>query len=92
ILDLGRENRLFTKAQKLALVERDGGCARCGLPPHMTKAHHLKWWKRDAGPTDLSNGVLLCESCHHRIHDNGWDIRIDNPPGDHAGTGDTADT
>ena len=92
ILDLGRENRLFTRAQKLALVERDGGCARCGLPPHMTKAHHLKWWKRDAGPTDLSNGVLLCESCHHRIHDNGWDIRIDNPPRDRAGTGDTAGT
>ena len=21
--------------------------------------------------------MLLCESCHHRIHDNDWDIRID---------------
>ena len=91
ILDLGRERRLFTKAQKLALIERDGGCARCGLPPHMTKVHHINWWKRDTGPTDLSNGVLLCESCHHRIHDNGWDIRIDNPPGNHAGTTQPAD-
>lgn len=81
ILDFGRERRLFTKAQKLALVERDGGCAMCGLPPHMTKVHHIDWWKRDTGPTDLNNGTLLCESCHHRIHDNGWDIRIDNPPG-----------
>jgi 5-methylcytosine-specific restriction protein A len=80
ILDWGRERRLFTPAQKLALVERDGGCARCGLPPHMTRAHHLRWWKRDSGPTDLSNGILLCESCHHRIHDNGWEIRIDTPP------------
>ena len=77
ILDWGREKRLFTKAQKLALVERDGGCAMCGLPPGMTKVHHLNWWARDAGPTDLSNGVLLCESCHHRIHDNGWEIRIE---------------
>lgn len=77
ILDWGREKRLFTRAQRLALVERDGGCAMCGLPPQMTKAHHLRWWKRDTGPTDLDNGVLLCESCHHRIHDNGWDIRID---------------
>jgi len=92
ILDLGRERRLFTRAQKLALTERDGGCARCGLPPHMTKVHHLRWWKRDTGPTDLSNGVLLCESCHHRIHDNGWDIRIDNPPGNHADTSDTTGT
>ncbi|WP_258132479.1 HNH endonuclease signature motif containing protein [Microbacterium sp. MYb72] len=77
ILDWGREKRLFTRAQRLALVERDGGCAMCGLPPGMTKAHHIRWWRRDRGPTDLSNGVLLCESCHHRIHDNGWEIRID---------------
>jgi hypothetical protein len=77
ILDWGREKRLFTRAQRLALVERDGGCVMCGLPPQMTKAHHLRWWQRDHGPTDLNNGVLLCESCHHRIHDNGWEIRID---------------
>lgn len=83
ILDWGREKRLFTRAQKLALAERDGGCAGCGLPPGMTKAHHIRWWARDAGPTDLDNGVLLCDSCHHRVHDNGWEIRID-------GTGVTA--
>ncbi len=77
ILDWGREKRLFTRSQRLALVERDGGCAMCGLPPGMTRAHHIRWWTRDRGPTDLANGVLLCESCHHRIHDNGWDIRID---------------
>ena len=77
ILDWGREKRLFTRGQRLALVERDGGCAMCGLPPEMTKAHHVRWWQRDAGPTDLSNGVLLCETCHHRIHDNDWEIRID---------------
>ena len=29
-LDLGRATRLFTKAQRLALGERDGGCASCG--------------------------------------------------------------
>jgi len=77
VLDWGREKRLFTRSQRLALVERDGGCAMCGLPPEMTKAHHIRWWSRDRGPTDLSNGVLLCETCHHRVHDNGWEIRID---------------
>ncbi|MCE0508487.1 HNH endonuclease [Microbacterium sp. KKR3/1] len=77
VLDWGRERRLFTRSQRLALVERDGGCAMCGLPPDMTKAHHIRWWSRDRGPTDLSNGVLLCETCHHRVHDNGWEIRID---------------
>lgn len=77
ILDWGRRRRLFTPAQKMALVERDGGCAMCGAPPGWTKTHHIRWWSRDAGPTDLSNGVLLCESCHHRVHDNGWEIRVD---------------
>lgn len=87
VLDWGREKRLFTRSQRLALVERDGGCAMCGLPPEMTKAHHIRWWRRDHGPTDLSNGVLLCETCHHRIHDNGWEIRIGEGSGAGAGAG-----
>lgn len=77
VLDWGRRRRLFTVSQKLALVERDGGCAFCGAPPGFTVAHHLRWWKRDHGPTDLDNGILLCTACHHRIHDDGWEIRID---------------
>ncbi|WP_251439284.1 HNH endonuclease signature motif containing protein [Microbacterium sp. USTB-Y] len=77
VLDWGRKQRFFTAAQRTALAERDGGCAFCGLPPGMTKAHHIEWWARDHGGTDLENGVLLCETCHHLIHDNGWDIRIE---------------
>ena len=77
VLDCGRRLRFFTTAQRLALAERDGGCAMCGLPPSMTRAHHIRWWRRDAGPTNLENGILLCESCHHRIHDNDWEIRIE---------------
>ncbi|MFS2279556.1 DUF222 domain-containing protein [Microbacterium sp. OR21] len=85
ILDWGREKRLFTRAQKLALVDRDGGCAMCGLPPNMTEVHHIDWWNRDTGPTDLNNGILLCSTCHHRIHDNAWEIRIENTD-THSGT------
>ena len=76
VLDLGRSRRLFTRAQRLALVERDGGCAHCHAPPSWTEAHHIRWWDRDAGPTDLDNGVLLCSACHHRVHRDGWDIRV----------------
>lgn len=79
ILDLGRSKRLFTTAQRLALGERDGGCAFCGAPPGHAVAHHIRWWTRDAGPTDLRNGILLCTACHHRIHDDGWDIQVDGP-------------
>jgi hypothetical protein len=77
ILDWGRRKRLFTNAQRWALVERDGGCVGCGAPPGWCQAHHLRWWSAHDGETDLGNGVLLCGSCHHRIHDNGYEIRID---------------
>jgi hypothetical protein len=77
ILDWGRARRLFSVAQKLASGERDGGCAGCGLPASMTIMHHIEWWWRDHGPTDLANGVLLCVGCHHRVHDEGWDIRVE---------------
>jgi hypothetical protein len=76
-LDLGRSARLFTRAQRLALGERDGGCASCGQNVGYVEAHHIRWWERDAGPTDLSNGVLLCGFCHHSVHRDGWEIRAD---------------
>ena len=79
ILDWGRAKRLFSPAQKLALAERDGGCVSCGAPPAWCHGHHIRWWDRDNGPTDLANGVLLCTGCHHRLHSDGWEIRVDGP-------------
>jgi Domain of unknown function (DUF222) len=78
VLDLGRDKRLFTKAQRLALAERDGGCAHpdCNRPIAFTQAHHIRWWTRHTGPTDLDNGVLLCSYHHHLLHDDGWGIFI----------------
>jgi hypothetical protein len=77
-LDLGRAQRLFSPKQKLALAERDGGCAWAGCPhpPSYTEAHHLRWWDQQRGATDLDNGILLCSHHHHRIHDNGWTIEM----------------
>ena len=78
VLDLGRSNRLFSRAQRLALAERDGGCAvaNCHKPPSFAEAHHIRWWTHDAGPTDLENGILLCSRHHHSIHQGGWDVMI----------------
>jgi len=76
ILDLGRGTRPFNYHQRIALIERDGGCAFCGAPPGYTQAHHIRWWARDCGPTDLNNGLLLCSTCHHRIHRDDWQINI----------------
>ncbi len=75
VLDLGRTKRMFTRAQRLALVERDGGCAKCHAPPEHCEAHHIRWWE-NGGLTDLSNGVMLCTRCHHDIHRQGWEIQV----------------
>jgi len=75
VLDLGRTKRMFTRVQRLALVERDGGCAKCHAPPEHCEAHHIRWWE-NGGPTDLGNGVMLCTRCHHDIHRQGWEILV----------------
>jgi len=78
VLDFGLGKRLFTKAQKLAAIERDGGCATagCNRPPSYTEGHHIRWFKAHDGPTNMGNIVMLCSACHHRIHREGWDILV----------------
>ncbi|WP_291380196.1 HNH endonuclease signature motif containing protein [Demequina sp.] len=75
VLDQGRNVRMFTKAQRLALLERDGGCAKCHAPSEHCEAHHIIWWEH-GGRSDLSNGVMLCTRCHHDIHRQHWGIKI----------------
>jgi hypothetical protein len=75
-LDVGRARRLFSPVQRLAIAERDGGCAKCGAPVARCDVHHIRWWSRGGG-TDVGNGVLLCVGCHHRLHDHGWDVHVD---------------
>jgi hypothetical protein len=75
-LNVGREQRLFTAAQRIALAARDGGCrwTGCDRPPSWTEAHHIRHWKRDHGRTDIADGVLLCRHHHMLLHNNGWEI------------------
>ena len=82
VLDLGHRRRLFTRAQKLALYERDGGCIEgCNRPAVYLDGHHIEWWSKDHGATDLGNGVLTCGKVHRLIHNHGWEIHtIDGQP------------
>jgi hypothetical protein len=75
-LNLGREERTFSPAQRLALAARDGGCiwGDCDRPPSRTEAHHLEQWARDHGSTDIRLGVLLCPPHHLLLHNQGWQI------------------
>lgn len=80
-LDLGREQRFFTRAQRRALAARDGGCRfpGCGRPPSWTEAHHIRFWARDGGNTDIAEGILLCRYHHLLLHNNHWDIDHNGP-------------
>jgi hypothetical protein len=70
VLDLGRSQRLYTRAQRRALSIRDGQCRaeHCHVPAPWCEAHHLHPWSQ-GGHTDLDDGVLLCSHHHHRAHD-----------------------
>ena len=72
-LDLGRAQRLFSPAQRKALLLRDKTCRAegCDIPGTWAEAHHLVPWS-SAGRTDLANALLLCSHHHHRAHDAGY--------------------
>jgi hypothetical protein len=75
-LNLGREQRLFSPAQRLAMAARDGGCmwTKCDRPASWTEAHHINEWLRDHGNTDVADGILLCRHHHMLLHNHGWRI------------------
>ena len=56
-LRLGRKQRLATADQWIAASIRDRGCVvpGCDRPAAWCQAHHLHWWERDGGLTDLEN-------------------------------------
>ncbi|TBN56272.1 HNH endonuclease [Glaciihabitans arcticus] len=75
-LDVGREQRRFTRKQRVALAARDGGCMwpGCDRPASWTEAHHIDHWKDDHGATDINDGILLCTFDHLTLHNNTWKI------------------
>ncbi|MGM7668148.1 HNH endonuclease signature motif containing protein [Microbacterium sp. A93] len=77
-LDVGREQRLFTTKQRIALAVRDGGCRwkGCDRPASYCESHHIDHWV-DGGCTDLDRGILLCRFHHLQLHNGGWSISRD---------------
>jgi len=74
---LGRAARDASAGQRIALAARDGGCVNCAAPAEGGEPHHIEWYSR-GGPTDIDNLALLCERCHHLIHDDGWQLHRHN--------------
>lgn len=70
-LHVGRALRFGTRAQRRALMLRDGHCAfpACGRVRRL-KVHHIVPWT-EGGPTDLANLMLLCQHHHTMVHEAG---------------------
>ena len=99
-LAVGRRKRRATKAQRRALLRRDGGCARPGCPETRIErlhAHHMRHWLY-GGRTDLANLVLLCDADHGLVHQHDLVLSrqkgrliVLTPDGEHIwGTADAA--
>lgn len=93
-LRLGRRTRQWSTAQRRAILVRDRGrCRFPGCTRRVADVHHIRWWER-GGPTDVSNGMLVCPRHHTMLH-SGYDaegdadgpVRFLRPGGTEVGTG-----
>ena len=87
-LDVGRELRLFSRKQRIAIAARDGGCVwpGCSSPISQCEFHHIDHWWEHHGRTDVDDGVPLCRNCHLRLHNQGWRIARERDPDTGADT------
>ncbi len=99
VLDVGRAERLYTRALRRAVIARDRHCSYpgCFQPPTLSEVHHVRHWAAHGGETSVANGVLLCWHHHdvvhsrflrlHRDHTRGrWDFtEADGAPIPHPG-------
>ncbi|HUE07896.1 MAG TPA: DUF222 domain-containing protein [Acidimicrobiales bacterium] len=74
----GRARRDPSPAQRRELWRRDRHCRFPGCANAIfVNPHHIRWWKRDRGRTDLDNLALLCEHHHHLVHSKSWRLSGD---------------
>lgn len=81
VLELGRGVRRFDRRFFAALIAagwRTCAWPGCGMPLRWSELHHLRWWQRDGGRTELANCGPYCRAHHLYIHDH--DVRITRRP------------
>ncbi|GEN79648.1 HNH endonuclease signature motif containing protein [Actinotalea fermentans] len=90
-LDLGRTRRQYTAGQRRAVTVRDAGCfwPGCGTPTRWCEVHHLVWWDRDGGETDVVDGALACSFHHHELHRLDLAVTRYTVPGAACGPGES---
>ena len=69
VIDVGREQRLFTEPQAKGIIARDRHCQfpGCDAKPNWCQFHHTIWWSRD-GKSNIGDGILLCWAHHTMVH------------------------
>ncbi len=69
VLDVGRKTRVWTPAQRRAIVARDRHCQApgCRARPRHCDIHHLEHWA-DGGETSVEKGKLFCRPHHVEEH------------------------
>jgi hypothetical protein len=79
---LGRQVRLASKAQLMALILRDKHCVLCGADHARCRAHHtMPWSAPGKGKTNIDELVLVCDSCHNMVHDTKQTMYRDRTSG-----------
>jgi 5-methylcytosine-specific restriction endonuclease McrA len=75
VLELGRQVRLATPAQRRSVIARDQGCIwpHCKRPPSMCEVHHIVPWQH-GGESNVDNLALLCGIHHTHVH-KGWNLQ-----------------
>lgn len=69
ILDVGRKTRVWSPAQRRAIIARDRHCQGpgCRAKPRHCDIHHVDHWA-NGGTTSVDRGTLYCRPCHTREH------------------------
>jgi hypothetical protein len=69
VLDVGRKTRVWTNAQRRAIIARDRHCQGpgCRAKPRHCDIHHQDHWA-NGGTTTVDKGKLLCRPCHTQEH------------------------
>lgn len=68
-LDVGQDERTFTKGLRQVVMVRDRHCQwpGCTMRAQWCEVHHLVFW-RSGGATSSDNAICLCSFHHHEVH------------------------
>src|SRR4051812_11924977 len=71
-IGIGRASRRVPPWLARQVRKRDQGCRFPECPCKSIQIHHIKWWVRDKGPTDLDELLGACRKHHRLLHEGNW--------------------